>query len=264
MSLPRRDRRSRLQHPPESFQGWVSQALCLCSDWLLRKSQRDGCAAANLALDGGGSAVKIDNRFYQSQTKTCSIGAARRLGAVKSIKHTGQMFWSYSAAAIADCDFEISVVFGERNLNRTVLRSETQRVIEQISHGALEQVRIGVNLTFAAATDRDVTIVRDRLIKRCNFLHGCARIESLSRDRFARCVHSRNEKQIIHDSGEPFAFANRGLDRFTVFGSRAIPRKSNLRFAHHIGDGRSQLVGEVGRKLREPRERIVEALEHVI
>ena len=44
---------------------------------LKRKCQFDGRALANLALDSGRAAVEIDNRFYQSQTQTCSVGAAR-------------------------------------------------------------------------------------------------------------------------------------------------------------------------------------------
>src|SRR5215472_9307578 len=99
------------------------------------------------------------------------------------------MFGSYSAAGVADCNFEIGVALAKSNLNRTVLGSEAKRVIEQISHGALEQVGIGIDLSFAATTDCNVMIVRDRLIKRRNFLHGLARIESLSRDRFARGIH---------------------------------------------------------------------------
>src|SRR6266404_5865395 len=104
------------------------------------------------------------------------------------------MFRSYSAAGVANCDFEGRVALANDNLNRTVLRREAQRVVEEISHGALKQVGIGINLSFTAATDRDVMILRDGLIKRRNFLHGRARIESLPRDRFARCVHSRDEK----------------------------------------------------------------------
>src|SRR6266480_2005810 len=105
-----------------------------------------------------------------------------------------QMFGSYATAGVADCDFEVRVALAKRNLNRTVLRREAQRVVEQISHGALKQVGIGINLSFTAATDRDVTILRDGLIKRRNFLHGRTRIELLLRNRFTRCVHSRNEK----------------------------------------------------------------------
>src|SRR5882672_9357800 len=101
------------------------------------------------------------------------------------------MFGSYATAGVADCDFEVTIALANDNLNRTVLRREAQRVVEEISHGALKQVGIGMNLSFTAATDRDVTILRDSLIKRRNFLHGRARIESLSRNRFARCVHSR-------------------------------------------------------------------------
>src|SRR6266480_6077457 len=107
-----------------------------------------------------------------------------------------QMFGSYATAGVADCDFEVRVALAKRNLNRTVRRREAQRVVEQISHGALKQVGVGINLSLTAATDRDVTILRDGLIKRCNFLQGRARIELLSRNRFTRRIHPRDEKQI--------------------------------------------------------------------
>src|SRR5205807_4231433 len=107
-------------------------------------------------------------------------------------------------------------------------------------------------------------ILPDRLIERCNFLHCLARIESLSRDRLACCVHSRNEKQIVHDSGKSFAFTDGGFDSLAVLGRRALTREGNLCFAHHICDGRSQLVREIGGKLREPSKGIVEPLKHVV
>ena len=43
----------------------------------VRKSEDDGGAAIDLALDPGRSAVKIDNRFHQSQTQACAVRAAR-------------------------------------------------------------------------------------------------------------------------------------------------------------------------------------------
>src|SRR5881275_287892 len=100
------------------------------------------------------------------------------------------MFGSYSAAGIADGDLEAGIALGKRNLNRTVLRSKPQRVIEEISDRALEQVRVRMNLAFSAAADGDASLFRDCLIKRRNFIHCCARIESLSRDWFTRRVHA--------------------------------------------------------------------------
>src|SRR5205823_2653605 len=53
-----------------------------------------------------------------------------------------------------------------------------------------------------------------------------------------------------------------GFDSYAILSGRAITRQSDLRFAEDIGDGRAEFVGEVGRKLREPREGIVEPLQH--
>src|SRR5262249_38960578 len=112
----------------------------------------------------------------------------------KPIKNARQMFWSYPTASITDRDLEITVVFGNRDTNRTVLGGEAQCVIEQISHGAFKQIRVGINLSVAAAADRDVVIVRNRLIEGCDFFDRGARIELLARDRFARCVHAGDKK----------------------------------------------------------------------
>ena len=48
------------------------------------------------------------------------------------------MFRSNSGAVVVHRDFKISFVGAKRDLNLTILRSETQCVIEQISHGAFE------------------------------------------------------------------------------------------------------------------------------
>ena len=109
-----------------------------------------------------------------------------------------------------------------------------------------------------------MTIVCDGLIKLCNFLNFCACIELLPCDRFTRRIHACDKKQIIHDPGKPFAFGDGGFDDLAIVGCSAISREGNLRFAQHIGDRRSQFVREIGGKLREPRERIVEAFKHLV
>ena len=82
--------------------------------------------------------------------------------------------------------------------------------------------------------------------------------------RFPRRVHTGDKKQIIDNSRKPFAFSDGRLNNLAVFGGCAIARESDLRLAHDIGNGRPQLVREISRKLREPRERIVEPPEHLI
>src|SRR5438093_2275244 len=174
------------------------------------------------------------------------------------------MFCAYPATIIADRDLEITVVFGNGDSNCAVLGSESQCVIEQISHGAFEQIEVGINLSVAAATDRDVMIVRDRLIKGCDFFDCRSGIKPRARDRFAGCVYAGDKEQIIYDPREPFALGDGGFDGLAILGSRALSRESNLRFAQHIGDGRSQLVREVGGELREARKRIVESRKHLV
>ena len=63
---------------------------------------------------------------------------------------------------------------------------------------------------------------------------------------------------------ESFTFSDGGFQCLAILGSSALPRQSNLCFAQHIGNGRPQLVREVGGKLREPRKGIVQPLEHII
>src|SRR5262249_44414114 len=136
----------------------------------LRENERDQRAATDLALNAGSAPVKIDNRLYQSEPQSRSIRPARRFCAVKPIEHPRQMFASYSRAIITDCDLEIGRMIGKRNLDGTVLRSKTQRVIDQIAHSALKQCGVGRNLSLARAVDRHVSIFCDRFIKRRNFL----------------------------------------------------------------------------------------------
>src|SRR4029453_7673887 len=106
------------------------------------------------------------------------------------------MFGSYSRTIVPDCDLEICRVLGKCDLDGTVLWSETQRVIDQVAHGALEQRGIGRNLSLSAAIDRDMTVLRDCFIKRGNFLDCSACIELLPRDRLACSISSCNEKQV--------------------------------------------------------------------
>ena len=96
------------------------------------------------------------------------------------------MFSSYSAAVITHCDVEIGVLIGKCNFNETVLRRETQRVIEEVGQSSFKQVRVGMDLSVAAAGDCYMMIVCDRLIKRRDFFDCCTRIESLPCDRFTR------------------------------------------------------------------------------
>src|SRR6266498_2866119 len=112
------------------------------------------------------------------------------------------MFGSYSRAVITDRDLEVRRAFGKRDFNGTILRSKTQRVVDQIAHSALEQGGVGRNLSLAFATDPDMAIFCDRFIKRRNFLRCRARVESLPRDRLACNISPRKEKQVVYDSGE--------------------------------------------------------------
>src|SRR4051794_36359805 len=103
-----------------------------------------------------------------------------------------------------------------------------------------------------------MAIVCDSLIKLYDFLHCRSRIERLPRDGFTRCIYASDKKQIVHIPRKPFAFGNGGFDGLAELGSSAISREGNLRFPQHISDRRSQLVREIGGKLREPGKRIVE------
>jgi hypothetical protein len=55
-----------------------------CPRLLKRETKGDGCAATNLTLDAGRAAVKIDNRFYQSQSEACASGRTPR-GLIRTV-----------------------------------------------------------------------------------------------------------------------------------------------------------------------------------
>ena len=61
--------------------------------------------------------MEIDNRFYQCETKAGSVGTARRISAVKPIENVRQMFCGDSGTVIVDGNFEIAVVFRNRDTN---------------------------------------------------------------------------------------------------------------------------------------------------
>src|SRR5439155_22214733 len=109
-------------------------------------------------------------------------------------------------------------------LNWPFFRSETQRVSDRIANRTLEQDWVRINLTFAAATDRNMMILGDRLIKRRDLFHRRATMESRPLDRFARRVSARDEEQIVSDSRQPFAFGNAGFDHFAILVRGAITR----------------------------------------
>ena len=111
-----------------------------------------------------------------------------------------------------------------RYLNCTAVSSETQCIINEITHGATEQNGVATNFAFAAAMDGDMAILRDRSIKRRDFFQGRATIKLFPLDWFAGRVNPGDEKQIVNDSGQPFAFGDGGLDYFAILIGRAITR----------------------------------------
>src|SRR5262249_52565111 len=139
-----------------------------------------------------------------------------------------------------------------------------QRIIHQIDQGAFKQSGIGINFASAATLDADMSIFRNGSVETCNFFYDRSTVESLSLNRLAGGIHTRDKKQIIDDRRKPFAFNNHGRNEFTVFLWLALARQSHLRFAEHVCDGCAEFVREIGRKLREPREGILEPAEHLI
>src|SRR5213076_45145 len=129
-----------------------------------------------------------------------------------------------SAAAIGDGDFGMRGACCNRELNCAAVGCETQRVINQVAYGATKQNRITINFAFAGAIDRDMSVLRDRSIKRRALFQRRAPIKLSPLDWFAGRVNPSDEEQIVNDPGEPFAFGNRGLDYFAIFLRAALAR----------------------------------------
>ena len=159
-----------------------------------------------------------------------------------------------TGAVVAYCHLQMADAFQNRNVYCSVLRCVSERVIEQISHDPLKQIRVGVNLSLATALDRHVVIVCHHLVERGDLFDRCACIEALPRDWFTGRIHACHEEQIVYDPGKPLTLANGRFDNLAVLGGGAISRKGDLRFAEHIGDRRSKFVRKIGRELREPGE----------
>src|SRR5438876_3478315 len=164
------------------------------------------------------------------------------------------MLWRYSASVVAYCYFRIRAPYRNRYLNCAAVRRETQCIINEVAHGATEQNGVAINFAFAGAIDGNMSIFRERAIKRCDLFHRSATIKLFSLDGFAGRIDARDEEQIIDDSRQPFALGNRGFDNFAIFLGAAIARQSNLRFAEDIGNWRAEFVGQVGGKLGESRK----------
>src|SRR6266568_561201 len=62
------------------------------------KSKGCGRPAANFALDGRQTTVKMGNGFYQGQTQTSALRAARRISAIETIEYAGNILCGYSTA----------------------------------------------------------------------------------------------------------------------------------------------------------------------
>src|SRR4029079_5504811 len=110
------------------------------------ESKHHGCAAIDFALNRGRSAVELHNRFHQRETEAGSVGTTRRFSTVKAIENTWQMFGRDATAIVTDRHPEIAVLFRNGNTYCPVLRCESQRVLQQISHNTFEQIRVGINL----------------------------------------------------------------------------------------------------------------------
>ena len=132
------------------------------------------------------------------------------------------MFWRYSAAIVADCYFGTDGLCCNRYLNCAAVRRETQCIINEVAHGTTEQNGVAINFAFAGAIDGDMSVFRERAIKRCDLFHGGPTIKLFPLDGFAGRIDARDEEQIIDDSRQPFALGNGGCDDFTIFLGAAL------------------------------------------
>lgn len=84
---------------PDVFAIGANQLAAVRRFW---EGQHNSRSASDFALDCGGAAMKIDNRLYQGEAKASASRTAGRIGAIKPIKNTRQMFGSDSGTVIPD------------------------------------------------------------------------------------------------------------------------------------------------------------------
>src|SRR5947207_13752898 len=103
-----------------------------------------------------------------------------------------------AGAIVDDRDFGAAVTARDVDLDFAAMGGEAQRVIDEIVDRTLEQNRIGIDFSIAAANDGNLSVFGHGPIKAGDFLAGGAGIEFFSLNWFARGIDPRDKKKIIH------------------------------------------------------------------
>ncbi len=77
-------------------------------------------------------------------------------------------------------------------------------------------------------------------------------------------VGTRQEQHVIEHARQPLIFFHIGYQQSLIFFLQARLCKRHLGLHHQIIDWRAQVVRQVGRKLRQPLETIVQTVQHAI
>src|SRR6478672_3366928 len=120
------------------------------------------------------------------------------------------------------------------DLNSALVWCEAQRIIEQISKGAVEQNGIGKNFRIPTATDLNVSVFGESLIEAHNFFDRGAPVERRTINLLFGRVGAGEKEKIINNAGKTLTLCCGRLDDIAIFIRTTITREGDLGFAQHI------------------------------
>src|SRR5438552_744021 len=108
--------------------------------------------------------MQLDDRFYQRKTEPGPFRAARRIRAVKPVKHARQLFRSDTAAAVSHRHLGAVTLWPNGDNNAATSLCKAKRVVDQVAHRPAEQDLISINFRFAFAADRETPFFGQRFV----------------------------------------------------------------------------------------------------
>src|ERR1041385_2573161 len=125
-------------------------------------------------------------------------------------------------AVIGDRDFGAAVTARDVDFDFAAIGCESLSIIDEIVDRTLEQNRIGIDFGIAAANNGNPSVFGHGPVKAGDFLASGTGVELFPLNRFACGIDPRNEKKIIYDAGEAFAFGHGRFDHFAIFLSGSL------------------------------------------
>jgi hypothetical protein len=101
----------------------------------------------------------------------------------------------------------------------------------------------------AITNNRNVAFFTNGFVEFRDFFNGVTTVQMGSLNLFFRSVGAGEEKQIIYDRGEFFAFGHTRFDDFAILLRSSCPRQRDFSFTADIGNRCPQFMGEITRKL---------------